>query len=307
MLRPRPCRDKGPSLTAALRARTQRARMTARDIVVDGIPLHVVEAGDGPGLLLVHGASASHHVWEKTIPAFAHRWRVVAPDLPGHGASGKPDAPYTPDFYAGVLRSLGRELGLEDAVVVGNSVGGQVAIELALHYPRWTRAVVLAAPPGGYGTLMRGVGLAIGSIAGPRILRTALPWALDLCFWDPYAPACDASQLLLEARLAADDFAGFARAVARSVAGAMTSSLPALRDLTQPTLLVWGREDRLVPPTESRRLLRDVEHARLAVLERCGHLPMLERPGEFNHRLADFLREVEAAPLPSARLAAARA
>ena len=84
----------------------------------------------------------------------------------------------------------------------------------------------------------------------------------------------------------------------------MATGVPTLGPLTQPTLVLWGRHDRLVSLAESRRLLRDVEHARLVVLERCGHLPMLERPGEFNHRLADFLREVEAAPLPTARLAA---
>lgn len=275
--------------------------MTGRDVVVDGIPIQYVEAGDGPALFLLHGVSADHRVWERTIGAFANRWRVVAPDLPGHGASGKPDAPYTPDFYAGVLRSLGRELGIDEAVVVGNSLGGQVAIELALSYPRWTRALVLAAPPGGYGTLMRGVGWTIGSVAGARVMRTALPWALDLCFWDPFAVACDESQRALAERLEAEDFPGFARAVARSIAGAMVAGVPPLGALTQPTLIVWGRHDRLVSLAESRRILRDVAHARLVVLERCGHLPMLERSGEFNHRLADFLREVEAAPLHGAR------
>lgn len=281
--------------------------MTARDLVVDGIPIHYAEAGDGPALVLLHGVSASHHVWQRTMGAFANRWRVVAPDLPGHGLSGKPDAPYTPDFYAGVMRSLGHELGIDEAVVVGNSLGGQVAIELALAYPRWTRALVLAAPPVGYGALMRGVGRTIGSVAGARVMRAALPWALDLCFWDPFAAACDASQRALAERLEADDFPDFARAVARSVAGTMVSGVPSLAPLAQPTLLVWGRQDRLVSLAESRRLLRDVEHARLVVLDRCGHLPMLERPGEFNHRLADFLREVEAAPLPPARRAASSA
>jgi pimeloyl-ACP methyl ester carboxylesterase len=135
-------------------------------------------------------------------------------------------------------------------------------------------------------------------------MRAALPWALDLCFWDPDADACDTSQALLGERLEADDFPGFARAVARSIAGAMAVGVPALRSLTQPTLVVWGRHDRLVSLAESRRILRDVAHARLVVLERCGHLPMLERSGEFNNRLADFLREVEAAPLPTARLTA---
>ena len=116
-------------MTAALRARTQRARMTARDIVVDGIPLHVVEAGDGPGLLLVHGASASHHVWEKTIPAFAHRWRVVAPDLEA--------------FERFIVRDLLKTPGVKDvrSHFVLNSVKDQANLPLTyadqLAYARW--------------------------------------------------------------------------------------------------------------------------------------------------------------------------
>src|SRR2546422_9048608 len=83
-------------------------RLTERDVVADGIRIHLEEAGEGPALNLLHGLTASHFTWEHTIPAFADRWRVIAPDLPGHGRSDKPDAPYTIDFYAGVIRSLAR-------------------------------------------------------------------------------------------------------------------------------------------------------------------------------------------------------
>src|SRR5207248_9043217 len=134
------------------------ARMRTRDIDVDGIHLHYTEAGDGPALVFLHGLGATHANWEFTLPAFADRWRVIAPDLPGHGGSAKPDAPYTIDFYAGVVRSLGRELGVREAVVVGNSLGGQIALELGLSYPTWTRALVLAAPAGGFASAVRTFG-----------------------------------------------------------------------------------------------------------------------------------------------------
>ncbi len=220
--------------------------MKARELTVDRIRLHVVEAGEGPALVLLHGLSATHANWEYTIRAFADRWHVVAPDLPGHGRSAKPDAPYTIDFYAGVIRSLGRELGIDEAVVIGNSLGGQIAIELGLAYPAWTRALVLAAPAG---------------------------------------------------------HPGFARAITRSLVGSIAAGRQPLAQLTQPTLLVWGRNDRLVALSGSRRVLRALPHARLAVLERCGHLPMLEQPQQFNRVVADFLHTVEAAPLTRARRA----
>ncbi len=274
---------------------------TLRHVAVDGIRLHVAEAGEGPALVLLHGLSASHHNWEYTIPAFADRFRVIAPDLPGHGRSEKPDAPYTIDFYAGIVRSLGRELGIDEAIVLGNSLGGQIAVELAVQYPVWTRALVLAAPAGGFAAALRAFGWVVSAGATPRVLRMTLPRALDRCFYEPASPACVERRRLLAERLAHEDFPAFARAVARSLAGAIAAGQQALHRVNQPTLLVWGRQDRLVALSGSRRVVRQVPHARLVVFDRCGHLPMLEQPKRFNDTVADFLRAVAAAPLPGAR------
>jgi pimeloyl-ACP methyl ester carboxylesterase len=274
-----------------------------RDVVVDGLRLRVAEAGAGPALVLLHGLSASHHNWEHTIAALAGRWRVVAPDLPGHGDSAKPDAPYTIDFFAGMIRSLGRALGVEDAVVIGNSLGGQIAIELALTYPRWTRALVLAAPAGGFAAPLRALGPAIGAAAAPGVLRITLPRTLARCFYDPSSPAHAVRRRLLAERLAHPDFPDFARAVARSLAGALAAGRQPLHRLRQPTLLVWGRDDQLVALSGSRRIMREVAHARLAVFERCGHLPMLEHAERFNRLVADFLDAVDGAGRPSAHRA----
>jgi pimeloyl-ACP methyl ester carboxylesterase len=270
--------------------------MSAREIVVDGIRIHVEEAGRGPTLFLVHGLGASSAVWRHTIAAFSDRWRVIAPDLPGHGRSGKPDAPYTIDFYAGFLRSLGHTLGVDEAVVIGNSLGGHISIELALTYPTWTRAVVLVAPAGGHWPVMRPVGWALGSLARPEILRFVLPRGVDRSFYDPTSPGCIERRRVLAERFVADDYPDFARAVARSVAGVLGAERQSLADLRQPLLLVWGRQDRLLPLSHSKRIVRQVTHTRLAVVERCGHIPMLERPEEFNRLVGEFLRSVDAAP-----------
>ena len=275
--------------------------MTTRDIIVDGIRIHVAEAGQGRALILLHGLSATHANWELTIPAFADRWRVIAPDLPGHGRSAKPDAPYTVDFYAGVVRSLGRELGISEAVVIGNSLGGQIAVELAISYPRWTRALVLAAPAGGFGPPVTALGWAVGAAARPEVLRIALPWAYERSVYDSSLPICQARRRTLADLLAHEDYPSFARAVARSLRGSLAASRQPLEQVRQPTLLVWGRDDRLVALAGSRRLMRAVPHARLAVLDRCGHLPMLERAERFNTEVEEFLRAVDAAPLPGAR------
>jgi len=277
------------------------SEMTTREILVDGIRIHLTEAGEGRALVLLHGLTATHANWELTTPAFADRWRVIAPDLPGHGRSAKPDAPYTVDFYAGVIRSLGRELGIPEAVVIGNSLGGQIALELAISYPQWTRALVLAAPAGGFAAPLQALRWAVGAAARPEVLRVALPWAFERCVYDPSLPMCEARRRILAERLAHEDYPSFARAVARSLRGSLAAGGQPLERVHQPTLLVWGRDDRMVALAGSRRLLRALPHARLAVLDRCGHLPMLEQSERFNRAVDDFLRAVDAAPLPRAR------
>ncbi len=272
--------------------------MTEREVIVDGIRLHVREAGAGPALVMLHGLGANGANFDATAAAFADRWRVIVPDLPGHGRSAKPDAPYTVDFFAGVIRSLGRTLGISEAIVMGNSLGGLVAIELALGYAGWTRGLVLAAPATGFPAVFGFAGRALGAAVRPGLLRTFLPIFHDRSFYDPTLAASRERRALLEERLADEDFPGFARAVARSLEGVLSGGRPPLERLRQPTLLVWGRQDRLVPLGRSARLVRELPQARLTVLDRCGHVPMVEQPIAFNRAVAEFLPCVDAAPRP---------
>jgi pimeloyl-ACP methyl ester carboxylesterase len=107
---------------------------------------------------------------------------------------------------------------------------------------------------------------------------------------------------ILQERLLADDFPEFARAVARSLGGVLAADPQPLERVTQPVLVVWGRQDRLVPLARAQGLLRGIPHARLHALDGCGHLPMLEQPGAFNRVVAEFLRTALAAPRPLAEV-----
>lgn len=263
------------------------------DVVADGIRLHVAEAGRGPALVLLHGLSASHAVWEHVIPAFANHWHVIAPDLPGHGASAKPDAPYTIDFFAGVVRSLARARGVDQAVVVGSSLGGHVALELAVGYPRFTQALALAAPACGYPPALRVAGMALHALT-PQLLRATLPEALRQSFYDRARLGHATRGRILTERLVADDFPQYARAVARALSGVLTAPPLDLTRIAQPVAMVWGREDRLVPLARSAPLLAGIPHATLHVLERCGHLPMLEQPAAFVRLLDAYLATLAA-------------
>ncbi|MGH7894677.1 MAG: alpha/beta fold hydrolase, partial [Candidatus Binatia bacterium] len=275
-------------------------RPTYRDIAADGVRLRVLDVGDGPPLLLLHGLSASHDIWEHVIGEFADRYRVVAPDLPGHGESAKPDAPYTIDFYAGVVRTLARELGIERAIVGGNSLGGKIALELACWYPRFVRALIVAAPASEYARGLRPFGKAIQVLSRPAVMRAALERALEQTFYDRTRVGHVTRRKILQARLAAPDFADFTRAIARSVGGVLAAEPQPLGRITQPVLAVWGREDRIVPSHKSAQLVRAIPHARLRVIDRCGHIAMLEQPAEFNRHLGDFLVTLDAPDAPRA-------
>ena len=264
------------------------------DVVADGIRLRVLEAGQGPALFLIHGLSASHDIWEHVVDEFADRYRVIAPDLPGHGESAKPDAPYTVDFYAGVLRSLARELGIDEAIVAGTSLGGKIALELACWYPRFVRALVLSAPAGEYARGLRPFGKAIQALSRPAVMRLALERALEQSFFERSRVGHMTRRRILNARLVAPDFADFARAVARSVGGVLAADTQPLHQITQPVLALWGREDRIVPMYRSTMLARAIPHAQLRIVERCGHIAMLEQPGEFNRHVAEFLASLDA-------------
>jgi pimeloyl-ACP methyl ester carboxylesterase len=266
-----------------------------RDVVADGVRLRVLDAGSGSPILFLHGLSASNDVWEHAVGEFAERHRVVAPDLPGHGESAKPDAPYTIDFYAGIVRTLARELGVERAIVVGNSLGGKIALELACWYPRFVHALVLVAPATEYARGLRPFGRAIQALSRPPVMRVALERALEQTFYDRTIVGHVTRRRILQARLAAPDFPEFTRAVARSVGGVLAADRQPLERITQPVLAIWGRDDRIIPLERSRRLLRAIPHARLRVIERCGHLAPLEQPTAFNRLLAEFLGQ-HAAP-----------
>jgi pimeloyl-ACP methyl ester carboxylesterase len=177
-------------------------RGTHRDVVADGIRLRVLDTGGGPAtLILLHG-SASHDIWEhvdrSSRTATSRRARPAGPRR-----IGEADAPYTIDFYAGVVRQLARELGIDHAIVAGTSLGGKIALELACWYPRFVRALVLAAPAGEYARGLRPFGKAIQALSRPGVMKIALERTLEQTFYDRTLVGHMTRRRILRARLAA--------------------------------------------------------------------------------------------------------
>ena len=271
-----------------------------REIAVAGLPAHYLVAGEGPPLLLLHGDGESAHDWRRVLPGLARTHRVVAPDLPGFGGSAKPPGDYSPASFARFAAALLDALEIERATVVGNSLGGLVALRLALAEPGRVSALVLAASAG----LGRAVSPLISSLTWPVYGELAIAWARTplgarqraqgrgtLLFGRPERVPDDwvAEQARLARRPGFLEAALTALRATTGPTGQRDVVLDRLPSLTMPTLVVWGERDRVFPLQQAREAVARLPHGRLALLPDCGHLPPVECPDAFLAAVAEFL------------------
>lgn len=249
--------------------------------------------GAGPPLVLAHGWSFGAAVLD-ALPARATAGRrALAPDLRGHGASRGAAAPFTLGDLAGDLAGLFEALGLEDATLVGWSLGAQVALAaLPRLRPRLSRLVLLSATP--CFTLRDGWphGLPARTLeALARQVRRDTARAVERFAEGMFAegeldPAARARAAALRAAIPPPDTAA-ALAGLEILAG--TDLRPALRDVDLPTLVIHGERDPICPAGAGRALAEDIPGARLALVPGAGHAPFLTRPGELAAALLPFL------------------
>jgi pimeloyl-ACP methyl ester carboxylesterase len=265
--------------------------------------ISTMQAGSGTPVVLLHGLGATKASFLPTVAALAPHHRAIAIDLPGFGDSAKPlRAPYHAKYFAGAVASLLDALGIERADVVGNSMGGRVAIEMGLRHPERVRRLVLLAPSLAWlrdrpwAPLLRLVPPQLGAIQpAPRalvesIVRRAIPGATD--GWT--AAGVDEflrSYLTPNGRAA---FYAAARNIYLEEPHGEKGFWTRLPQLTTPSLFVWGRQDQVVPLRFARHVREALPAARHLELS-CGHVPQLERPQVTHDAILRFLREPVAA------------
>jgi pimeloyl-ACP methyl ester carboxylesterase len=265
---------------------------------VDGVRVHYQEAGDpnAPPMILIHGFAASNLVWSKVFLELAEAgFRVIAPDLLGYGYSSKPrNLDYTIARQAEMVVSFMKRLGIDRAVLVGSSYGAAIAVTIALDRPDLVEKLVLVGAvnnnkPTRY-LLMRLFGSPIiGDVLSPlmvgsrRLLRRRMKRVYDRHAWELDERRVDARHLPLRTR-------GAHRAIIRTVRRWDAERVS--RDahlLTQPTLLLWGDNDREVPLKDGEHLHEEIPHSRLVVFRECGHLPHEEYPETFTKLVVAFV------------------
>jgi 2-hydroxymuconate-semialdehyde hydrolase len=243
-----------------------------------------LEAGSGPPVVLLHGASGGGAVWAPVIGPLSERFRVIVPDMVGYGASDKPRGEYDKRYFSRWLGDFLAALDLRSVHLVGNSSGGCVALQYALDRPESVDRLVLTCSEG-FGPLpvLPQVGIVVlnvvPNLATARWLTGYL--AHDASKVDPAV----ARYVVEVCRMP-----GGKRVLLRG-RGRLVRPFPAeqLRMVDHQTLLLWSRENRFAPVAHAEAARAEMPNARLELIDQAGHLPFLEQPGPFNQALLSFL------------------
>jgi pimeloyl-ACP methyl ester carboxylesterase len=279
----------------------QAAGLTPRYETVEGSRVRYVRAGRGGAVVLLHGFASSIYTWKDVLPALREGHDVVALDLPGFGGSDLPkDLSF--ESYPRVVRALLDRLGIARADLVGNSMGGAVAVVLAATDPsRVGRLVLIDAA--GFNLAERDRPFLI-RVAGFRpmaalldhlpVRRLLVRAALRQVFYDPALVTPERVE-----EYAAPVLRPGAPAASRSLLASIRLHPGAVAELVPrvqaPTLILWGKHDAWIPVHDADRFAKAISGSRAVVLPDCGHLPQEERPAEVARLLLGFL---EGSPPP---------
>jgi len=275
---------------------------TSRLAKAGDLQLHFHEAGTGDPLVLLHGGgpgASAWSNWKQNLAPLAAHFRVLAVDQPGYGRSDKPLIKGGMwEFYARAVRNLLDELGIERTHFIGNSLGGGTTLKFALDYPERTDRLVLMGPAGGALPITsswpsEGLKTLMAFYAPPGPTREKMQAIIAALMYNPGKVDPDVLEERYQAAIDPE-----AMATATAVFKAVQSGEPVLvaeelwRDvhrIPNPTLLTWGRDDRVLPLDTALFMTRYMPDARLHVFPQCGHWAQVEQAAEFERLVIDFL------------------
>lgn len=252
---------------------------------VGKLRVRYVDAGSGEPVLFMHGLGGSIESWTNNVDELAKSFRVIATDLPGFGLSDKPKMNYSIKFYRGFVVRFLKQLQLEQVSMVGSSLGGHIAAEVAINHPSLVKKLVLISPAGALPRSFK------GSPALWRYVRVlnakSVQQVKQALFAVDNKPVDDSyAQLVYQKILMPGAKEAFLSALAGSAQAPRLNNR--LGKIKAPTLLLWGKEDYMIPVKFVEPFVK-MKNCRIVMLENCGHRPHFERPELFNKIVSDFL------------------
>ena len=255
-------------------------------IQVDGNKIRYLESGDSTHILvLIHGLGASAERWSEVIPIFAKHYHVIVPDLIGYGYSDKPIADYTPEFFSTFLEKFFDALKIKRPIIIGSSLGGQIAADYSSVHPNKVEKLILVSPAGS--------------------MKQSTP-ALDAYIMAALYPNDESAKNVFELMESSGNEAdsrivqGFIErmklpnaklAFMSTILGLKNSDVitPKLSAIICPTLIIWGSKDPVIPIQYAENFLSNIKDCRFFRMDECGHTPYVQDPETFSSIVLEFL------------------
>jgi pimeloyl-ACP methyl ester carboxylesterase len=264
---------------------------------VAGRRANVIDIGDGPPVVFIHGLAGCWQNWLENIPHFARSHRVIAFDLPGFGHSEMPPEDISIPGYGRWVDELLDQLGIDAAPIVGNSMGGFIGAELAINLSQRVDRLVLVSAAALWSE--RRTAAPLTTFA--RLSEAYAAWFATKWEWALRRPRLRQFSLMtvvrhpdrLPVELCYELMQGSGKDGFVPALQALSSHRirDRLGDIECPTLIVWGARDQLVPASQAREYERLIDGARTVIMPDTGHVPMVERPARFNQVVEEFLAE----------------
>ncbi len=267
-----------------------------KSILANGIQTNYHEHGQGEPVLLIHGSGpgvTGWANWRLTIPALAENFHVIAPDIVGFGYTERPaDVQYNMETWLNHILGFMDALGIEKAHVVGNSFGGGLALAMAIRAPQRVDRLVLMGSAGLPFTLTEGLDRVWGYTPSIDNMRGLL----DLFAFDRSRVTDDLARMRFEASVRSgiqEAFVQMFPAPRQSGVNSLASDEVAIKALPHTTMIVHGREDKIIPLASSYELFSMIQKAQIHVFGQCGHWTQIEHATRFNKLISDFFTEAQ--------------
>jgi 2-hydroxymuconate-semialdehyde hydrolase len=268
----------------------------AKSVLANGIRTNVHDVGQGPPVLLIHGSGPGVTAWANwrlVMPDLARQARVIAPDMVGFGYTDRPQGQrYDMDAWVAQAVGLLDALGIEQTDLVGNSFGGALALALAIRHPKRVRRLVLMGSVGVTFPITPGLDAVWGYTPSLDNMRKLL----DIFAYDRGLVSDELARLRYEASIRPgfqESFAAMFPAPRQRWVDAMASAEQDIRALPHDTLIVHGREDQVIPLSNSLTLSQWITRSQLHVYGQCGHWTQIEHAARFARLVGNFLAEAD--------------
>lgn len=276
----------------------QWAQPPSTFVELEGLQVHLRDEGprdDALPIVLLHGTGASLHTWDGWTDALKTEHRVIRFDLPGFGLTGpRDDADYSIEAYAEFVVAALDSLGVQQAVVAGNSLGGRIAWGTAVLYPdRVAKLAILNASGYDFKPESIPIGLVVARIPVVRqLVRNVLPRSfvrssIESVYGDPSRVTPELVDLYYDITTRAGNRKALTQRLQQLEPGSMAHRLSEIR---QPTLILWGRKDRLIPVANGERFHEDIDDSTLVIWDDLGHVPHEEDPSRTVRAMQSFLK-----------------